>query len=496
MKLRVNYFSQGLLLVAFMLLGTWAMAQRTISGTVTDAATKEPLIGANVLVVGTSAGTITDIDGTYSVSVPAGATELEFSYTGYASQKVAIGASSKVDVSLSAGRLLDEVVVVGYGTVRKGDATGAVVAISDKDFNKGVIASPEQLLQGRAAGVQITAASGEPGAGVNIRIRGTSSVRAGNNPLFVVDGVPLDGRDDSAGGTDFGAGSSSARNPLNFLSPEDIETMTVLKDASAAAIYGSRGANGVVLITTKKGKVGTSNATFSAQTSVSNVLKRYDLLSADEYVDAAVKAGANAQAVNFGGATDWQEEIFRTGIAQNYNFSYGGGNQKTLYRFSLGYLDQEGVVENTALRRLSGRLNASHKMLNDKLEFSVQMTASRLNNDYAPITNNAGFEGSLIGAALQANPTRRAVNADGTFPQSVDFRNPLALLAYIDDHGTTSRVLANIGATWHIASGLSYKLNVGVDNAESVRRTGISPKLAFNDIQGQGRAIVDNRYLS
>lgn len=496
MKLRVNYFSQGLLLVAFMLLGTWAMAQRTISGIVTDAATKEPLIGANVLVVGTSAGTITDIDGTYSVSVPAGATELEFSYTGYASQKVAIGASSKVDVSLSAGRLLDEVVVVGYGTVRKGDATGAVVAISDKDFNKGVIASPEQLLQGRAAGVQITAASGEPGAGVNIRIRGTSSVRAGNNPLFVVDGVPLDGRDDSAGGTDFGAGSSSARNPLNFLSPEDIETMTVLKDASAAAIYGSRGANGVVLITTKKGKVGTSNATFSAQTSVSNVLKRYDLLSADEYVDAAVKAGANAQAVNFGGATDWQEEIFRTGIAQNYNFSYGGGNQKTLYRFSLGYLDQEGVVENTALRRLSGRLNASHKMLNDKLEFSVQMTASRLNNDYAPITNNAGFEGSLIGAALQANPTRRAVNADGTFPQSVDFRNPLALLAYIDDHGTTSRVLANIGATWHIASGLSYKLNLGVDNAESVRRTGISPKLAFNDIQGQGRAIVDNRYLS
>ncbi len=496
MKLRVNYFSQGLLLVAGMLLGTWALAQRTISGTVTDAATKEPLIGANVLVIGTSTGTITDLDGTYSINVPANATQLEFTYTGYAAQRVPIGASNTVDVALSAGRLLDEIVVVGYGTVRKGDATGAVLAISEKDFNKGVIASPEQLLQGRAAGVQITAASGEPGAGVNIRIRGTSSVRAGNNPLFVVDGVPLDGRDDSAGGTDFGAGSSSARNPLNFLSPEDIETISVLKDASAAAIYGARGANGVVLITTKKGKVGTANASFSAQTSVSSVLKRYDLLSASEYVDAAVKAGANAQVVNGGASVDWQEEIFRTTLSQNYNFSYGGGNQTTLYRFSLGYLNQQGVVENTALRRLNARLNASHKLLNDKVEIAVQLTASRLNNDYAPITNNAGFEGSLIGAALQANPTRPVFRPDGTFRQSNDERNPRSMLAYIDDAGNTSRVLANITGTWRITPSLSYKINLGSDNAESVRRTGISPLLAFNDIQGQGRAIVDARYLS
>lgn len=496
MKLKVDFYPRWLLAVLMLVVGTAAMAQSTISGKVTDAATNEPLIGANILVVGTSTGTVTDIDGTYSLSVPAGATQIEVSYTGYTTQTVDIAGRKTVDISMSAGQVLDEVVVVGYGSVRKGDATGAVVAVGEKEFNKGVITSPEQLLQGRAAGVQITASSGEPGAGVNIRIRGTSSVRSNNNPLFVIDGVPLDGRDDSAGGSDFGAGTSSARNPLNFLNPDDIESISVLKDASAAAIYGSRGANGVVLITTKRGKQGTGSLSFSAQTSSSTILNKIDVLDASEYVDQAVKAGANASVVNFGGATDWQDEIFRTGITQNYSVSYGGGNQKTTYRFSLGYLDQQGIVKNTDLTRLNARVNANHKMLNDKIELGVQLTATRLNNTYAPVTNNAGFEGNLIGAALQANPTRRAYNADGTLNQSFDWRNPMAMLELIDDTGETMRVLGNVSATWHIASGLSYRVNLGMDNAASVRRTGIDPDLYFNDILNRGRAILDNRYLA
>lgn len=496
MKLKVDLFSRWLLTLVGLAIGSFAMAQGTVSGTITDGATKEPLIGANILVVGTSTGTVTDVDGSYSLNVPAGATQLEISYTGYTAQTVDIAGRRVIDVALAAGQVLDEVVVVGYGSVRKGDATGAVVAIGEDDFNKGVIASPEQLLQGRAAGVQITASSGEPGAGVNIRIRGTSSVRSNNNPLFVVDGVPLDGRDDSAGGSDFGAGTSSARNPLNFINPDDIESISVLKDASAAAIYGSRGANGVVLITTKRGKSGTGNLTLSAQTSVSTILNKIDVLGAGEYVDQAVKAGANASVVNFGGATDWQDEIFRTGVSQNYSLSYGGGNQKTLYRFSLGYLDQDGILESTSLKRLNARVNASHKMLNDKVELAVQLTTSRLNNTYAPVTNNAGFEGNIIGAALQANPTRVAYNADGTLNQSFDWRNPVAMYQLIDDTGETTRVLGNISASWHITSGLTYKLNLGMDNASSVRRTGVDPDLYFNDILNRGRAILDNRYLS
>lgn len=495
MKLKVDFFPRWLATALMLTIGSFAMAQGSLTGVVTDAATKEPLIGANILVVGTSTGTVTDVDGSYSLSLPAGATQIEVSYTGYTSQTVSIGGQRVLNIELAAGQVLDEVVVVGYGTVRKGDATGAVVAIGEKDFNKGVIASPEQLLQGRAAGVQITAASGEPGAGVNIRIRGTSSVRSNNNPLFVIDGVPLDGRDDSAGGSDFGAGTSSARNPLNFLNPDDIESISVLKDASAAAIYGSRGANGVVLITTKRGKQGTGNLTLSAQTSVSSILNKIDVLSAGEYVDQAVKAGANAAVVDFGSATDWQDEIFRTGISQNYSIGYGGGNQKTLYRFSLSYLDQQGIVDKTGLARLNARVNASHKMLNDKVELAVQLTSTRLNNSYALTTDNAGFEGNIIGAALQANPTRPIFNADGTFVQSIDNRNPRAMLDLIDDNGETLRVLGNISATWHITSALSYKLNLGLDNASSVRRTSVSPDLAFNNILGRGSAIIDNRYL-
>lgn len=495
MKLRVDYCSKWLLVVLILTLGSFAYAQRSISGKVTDEASGDPLIGANILVVGTSTGTATDIDGGYTLNVPAGATELEISYTGYTTKRVAIGTGDVQDITLAAGQALDEVVVVGYGTVRKRDATGAVTSVKPEDFNQGVISSPEQLLQGRAAGVQITNNSGEPGGGVNVRIRGTSSVRSNNNPLFVVDGIPLDGGATSASADIAGLGSAAARNPLSFINPDDIESIDILKDASAAAIYGSRGANGVVLITTKKGKAGQKSLSFSASGSVSSIANKLDLLDSGNYVAAASAAGANAQLANFGGSTDWQDEIFRTAFTQNYSLAYGGGNDDTRYRFSLGYMDQQGIIENSGLKRLNGRINATHELFKDRLTLGIQMTVTQLEDEYAPISDNVGFEGSVIGAALQANPTRPVRDSKGVLLQSSDFRNPVAMLEFIDDNAETTRLLGNVNLDFKITDWLTYRFNYGLDNSGSVRRTGVSRQLNFNDVFGRGRAYLNNRYL-
>ncbi len=307
----------------------------TITGRVTDSTTQQPLSGVMMQVVGTDRRTLTAEDGNFLLSdVPAGVQELRASRIGYGlhQQQVAVtaGATERVELVLDPrAMMLDAVVATGYGTQSRRDATGSVVAITEQDFNRGVISSPEQLLHGRMAGVQVTMASGEPGAGANIRIRGTSSVRAGNQPLFVVDGVPLTGGPAQPGGPDYGAGTQSPRNPLAFLNADDIENISVLKDASAAAIYGSRGSNGVVLITTKRGTAGPS-MTVSSSMSVSSVAKKLDLLSAGQYVSAGQAAGADPSVINFGAATDWQDQIFRTAVTQDHYLSYAEDRDRRL----------------------------------------------------------------------------------------------------------------------------------------------------------------------
>lgn len=494
MELKVNYFSKWLLIMFAVSLCNVAIAQRAITGTVTDAATGESLIGANVLVKGTSSGTITDFDGAYSINLPAGATELEFSYTGYTSQTVAVGNNTVVNISLSAGELLGEVVVVGYGSVRKSDATGAVTSVTEEDFNKGVITSPEQLIQGRAAGVQITTSSGEPGAGVNIRIRGTSSVRGGNNPLFVVDGVPLSGGDVSAGGSAGAIGSSQASNPLNFLNPNDIASIDILKDASATAIYGSRGANGVVLITTKSGKSEKGVLDYSYGLSVSNISKRYDLLDAGEYLQAVADINGQAQAdlQNNGAVTDWQDEVFRTAFAHDHNLSYGAGSKEGSYRFSLSYLDQDGIVQNSNIKRYSARFNGDRKFINDRLRIATQFTMGRTENSGVPITDNAGFEGDLLGATLKANPTTSPErDEDGNFFQNnISEPNPAAMLALTRDETSTLRVLGNISAELQIVEGLTFKSVVGFDQSASERKSAYSRDLNFQGIVDRGRLFT------
>jgi TonB-dependent starch-binding outer membrane protein SusC len=485
-----------------------ALAQSQVSGTVKDQS-GAGIPGINVLEKGTTNGTVTDGNGKFSLSVKSGAV-LMFSAVGYKAQEVEVGARTSFDISLEEDvALLQDVVVVGYGEQDKRDVTGSVTTITSKDFNAGVISSPEQLIQGRAAGVQITSASGEPGGAVNIRIRGTSSVRAGNNPLYVVDGVPLSGNETQAGGQDFGLGSSAARNPLNFLNANDIASIDVLKDASATAIYGSRGANGVVMITTKKGTQGKGVLDYSYGLSLSTITKKYDVLGRDAYLDAYEDFnGPTARQNQDGGAnTDWQNEIFRTAITQNHNLSFGGGDQSTNYLFSLGYLDQEGIIEESAMKRFSVRFNGSKKFMNDKLTIGTQLSITDTRDDNVPVTQNSGFEGDLIANAIKLNPTLpvfdvRDVDGDNNRTEFTQISgsevNPVALLALSKDFTNTIRALGNLSVEYQIIEGLSFKTVIGLDRSFSTRKSATSRDLRTNATFNKGRLFlnenqVDNR---
>jgi TonB-linked SusC/RagA family outer membrane protein len=483
-----------------------AQTTGTIRGQVVDSVTRQALPGVTIRIQGTQRETQTGPDGNYALAdVPAGSVVVRATRIGFGPRQQVVtvtdGGTAEVEFALTPqASLLDPVVVTGYGSQRQRDATGSVVAITEEDFNRGVISSPEQLLQGRMAGVQVTMASGEPGAGANIRIRGTSSVRAGNQPLFVIDGVPLTEGPATPGGPDFGAGTQSPRNPLAFLNPDDIENISVLKDASAAAIYGSRGSNGVVLITTKRGATGPS-MTASSSMSVSSVAKKLDLLSADEYVSAGQAAGADPAVIDFGAATDWQDAIFRTAVTKDNYLSYAERTATGAYHISLGYADQEGVVQNASLKRLTARINADRNLLDDRLKFQLSLTGTRTTDRYAPIGNTAGFNGNLLGAALQANPTRPVFDSTGSYFQTADFRNPMAMLAFVDDRAETNRLFASVSATLDVTDWLSYKLNLGYENTESVRRTGIDSALGrsagFSDIGARnGRAEINNLYVN
>ena len=461
----------------------WAQG-RTVTGKVADP-TGFGLPGVTVQLKGTTRGTTTTAEGTYTIADVADNATLIFSFIGYATQEISVGTRSTVDVKLvDDAKALQEVVVVGYGTQKAKDVTGSVSTLGPKDFNKGVISSPEQLLQGRVSGVQITPASGEPGAANNIQIRGAVSLRGGNTPLYVVDGVPLDGGDFSSGTPDFGTGTTTARNPLSFLNPSDIENISVLKDASAAAIYGARGANGVVLITTRKGRAGAPQLNVSASTAISSSLKRYDLLSASDFLAGVTAAGGDAtlSTVNAGASTNWQDQVLRTGVSQIYNVSFGGGSESTRYLFSVGYQDQQGLVKGTGQQRVTGRINASQDLFNKKVTLAVNATTSSVADQYALTGNQAGALGNLFGAMIGANPTYPVfTNSSDTASYyqlaGGSYRNPRAMLDLYKDRGVTNRTLANVSATWTIIDGLSLKANFGVDNSTSTRRTTIDSRL-------------------
>jgi len=456
--LRRSYFILSVLVVLAGFNGANAYAQnKTVSGKITDEV-GEPLPGVNVIEKGTTNGTVSDADGNYKLSVASSESVLVFSFVGTVSQQITVGSQSEITVKLSSdASTLSEVVVMGYGTQEKKDVTGSVASVKSEDFNKGIINSPEQLLQGKVAGVNVVSASGEPGGNQAITIRGPGGVRTGSTPLFVVDGMALDNTSTSGGGV----------NPLNFLNPKDIASIDVLKDASATAIYGSRGANGVVLITTRRGKAGSSSITYSTDFGLSKMARPIDVFTGDEFRQNVVAAGGLLD--DQGANTDWQKEVSRTALTQNHNISFGGGADKLTYYASLGMQDQEGILKNSNMKRYSGRVNVTQKALNDRLSIDLNLNATNTVNERPPIE-------SVIGGALSMNPTYPAYDDNGD-PAFLNLVTPLVELKLNKDITTIDRAIGNISPSFEIIKGLVYKLNFGVDNSNSVRDIESLPSL-------------------
>jgi TonB-dependent starch-binding outer membrane protein SusC len=496
-------FARGIL-TAFvgLLVFTNSFAQsRTVTGKVSDSK-GEPVPSATVTVKGTSTSTSTAADGSFSISVSSGSKTLVISSVGFDTREVAISDNMSITLETK-NAALNEVVVVGYGSRKVKDLTGSVANITPKDFNKGQIGTPDQLIQGRTPGVLVTPSSGQPGAAATINIRGTASVRGNQEPLYVIDGVPVasGGTVGSASGVE---GGTTPLNPLIFLNPADIESIVILKDASAAAIYGSRGANGVILITTKGGKGGKKGQfTFGANTSISTTAKRYDLLEASEFLAAAKQANIDGgadpaqaaiavQAIDGGANTDWQDEIFRTAISQNFNLGWGFSTKTTNLRLSGSYDNQQGIIENSSLKRATVRANVTQRFFNDKLKFDLASTYSNTQNEYPPLSNNAGYQGSLLGAALQFNPTNPVRNPNGSFFQPGDQRNPTQMLAYFEDKDDINRFLTSLTGTYQITKGLSYKAVFGYDRLNTERIAFADPRLGANAYGGTVSYSVPN----
>lgn len=474
------------LLLSFSLTA-WAQGQK-VSGKVTSADDGSSLPGVNVLEKGTTNGAVTDADGNFTISVGTNAT-LVFSSIGFTTQEVAVGSGSVINVSLTTDvTTLSEIIVIGYGQTTVKDATGAVASVRSESFNGGVISSPEQLIQGKTAGVQITTSSGMPGAGVQLRIRGTNSIRSNNNPLFVVDGVPLAGGT-QPGSPGLGLGSMQDTNPMNFINPNDIESVSILKDASATAIYGSRGANGVVLITTKSGKGSKGAFDFTSTVSISSARKTYELLDAKEFLKGVQQYGGDPVAQDHGGKTNWQDYILRTSVSTVQNLGYQKSFKTGSIRTSFGYEKQNGIVENSSMTRMTGRINGNKTFFDNKLRLDLNSTFSNVKREDPPISSSAGYQGDLLGAAYAANPTWKA---DPDYDAGT-LRNPANMLKYYQSKGETNRFLNSLSASYKLTSSLTAKATYGLDWSKGERMTLGSGKLlgAASGITGYGQGQLN-----
>jgi len=459
-----------------------------------------PLPGATVVEKGTTNGTITDFDGKFTLNVSKLPAVISFSFVGYTTVEMEYKGQATINVELKEESIgIEEVVAVGYGVQRKSDLTGATNRLSDKDMNKSLATSPVEMMQGRIAGVNITQNNGEPGGGMTVRVRGSSSIRSGQEPLYVVDGIPLDNSNlTPTGGSAAGYGSGGNKNPLGFINPEDIESIDILKDASSTAIYGARGANGVVLVTTKKGKKGESTITFDSYVGVSEIREKMDVLSPDEFRSYTRANGTKL--LDKGASINWQDEIFRSAITNNQALGLSGGSDKSTYHLSLGYLDQQGIVNNSGIKKLNGSIKLTQKAFADKLLLTASMLASQQEDSRMPISeaSGSGYEGDLIITALKSNPTFPIYNADGTYYQhTTDQRNPVAMMNLVDDKVNTLRVVANMSAEYEIIKGLKYKLNVGLDRANAERRVNQDQQLSYLSNKGEANinGIIANNKL-
>jgi iron complex outermembrane receptor protein len=474
--------------IACLLFPVFCFAQRVINGKVTDEK-GNPLENVSIFIKNTSKGTQTDAAGDFTIAADgSGTVVLTFTYTGYSGTEVSTDGSTPVTVAMqSTENNLNNVIVVGYGTQKQKDLTGSVAAISNKDFNQGVLLSPQQSIQGKVTGVNIAQNSGKPGGSNTIRIRGGTSLTQSNDPLYVIDGVPISSTA-GVGQANVNAYSTNIfdmepTNPLMTLNPDDIESVTVLKDASAAAIYGSRGANGVIVITTKRGLAGNPRVSLNASVGASKVQGTLDVLSAEQYRQSIKDLGLSID--DKGANTDWQDEIFRTGLAQDYDISISGGGNKTTYRASLGYGNQQSVMIGSDFKRANARININHSMLDDRLTFDLRVNYGQTFSDQAPVSNTVGseFGSSMNYEAMVFNPTYPVRDSAGNYYNVPPYRvNPVSFSDQIFDELTNNRFIGNLSTTLKILKPLSVNVNLGYTNQNINRNSYISKA----NLLGQG----------
>jgi iron complex outermembrane receptor protein len=464
--MKKNYTSKRYVLVcAMLMLSIITYAQTgSLSGKISDEK-NESLPGASVAIKELTKGTTTDAEGNFRIAgIPNGDYTVVISFIGYQplQKKVTITGDTQSNFQLlPSSNALNEVVVIGYGTQRKRDLTGSVTSVTAEDFNKGTVASPEQLITGKVAGVSITTNGGAPGAGSTIRIRGGASLNASNDPLIVIDGVPISN-----------SAIAGSPNALSLINPNDIASMNILKDASATAIYGSRASNGVILITTKKGTSGKPVLSFNSQNSIATLPNQVDVLSADQFrtfVNESSTATPQLKALLGTANTNWQDEIYQTATTTDNNLSFSGTTKKVPYRFSLGYLDQEGVLKTGSLNRTSGAINLTPRLLNNRLKVDLSLKGSLSNSRFA--------EEGAIGSAVTFDPTKPVYDEantkfggyyqwmDGARPKQLAPRNPLALLEQRENNGKARRSIGNIQLDYSLPflPELHANLNLGYD---------------------------------
>lgn len=464
-----------------------------ITGRVISGEDRDPMIGVNIVVAGTDMGTTTDSDGRYVLDAVPPDASLVFSYIGYQTVEIAVMGREEIDIVMTPQALPgEELVVVGYGTQQRRDITSSITSLKEGNFTQGANTDLQSLLQARVAGVLVTSNNGEIGGEPLIRIRGGTSVTASNSPMIVIDGVPVNNTAALPGGTGEDINDGPRDNPLGMLNPNDIASIDILKDASAAAIYGARGGNGVILITTKEGTPGVpggSSLVYDVYTSSSTVSKKLDLLTAGKYRDYATRIGAT---LDDGGAnTDWQDAIFRTAVSQSHNVAFVGGSPTTQYRASLNYLDQQGVVLNSARQRYSARFNVNHKMLDDKLRLALRVNPTFIKRFNTPYNQRAGYFGGVFTNVLKMNPTYPVKNPDGSYYEypTTTIRNPVALLEEISDVSEETRIFFNSTAEYELVPGLSGKVNLGLDRSVVSRNTYQPRSLPYAEAFG-GRADI------
>lgn len=483
-----------------------AQGQVKINGLIKDASNGEAIPGANVMVEGTTIGTTSDMTGKFTIEVPSGQSIVIISYIGYQTQKVNVQNRDYVEVSLEVqAAQLEELVVVGYGYQKKSDLTGSIVSVSSKDFESRSLTSLDQGLQGRVAGMQVTQASGEPGGAVSLRVRGSGSILASSEPLYVIDGFPINSSDETANPGSAMEYRGVGTNALAALNPGDIESVEILKDASATSIYGSRGANGVVLITTKKGKQGKLAVDFDSYYGWQSVTKTVDLLNGKEFAElsneyfASIAAPGTTPSLAYnnpdsiGNGTDWQKQIFRTAPVQNYQISINGGNDKTLYSISGSYFKQDGIVIGSSYWRGSLRSNVE-QTVSSKIKVGLNLTGSRTDADRV---KSYGDDGVIV-AAMTYNPTVPVFTSAGDYSVMKEVNgvatnqisNPLAYAKTALDNNVTNRVIANSYLNYNIVKGLTLRITAGTDISNAERNRYL-PLTTFNGNQKKGAATLD-----